>query len=228
MRMKNLILTAALVAAPVASASAAIVITEVHPNGSSTATYGADFFELTNTGSTDVDITGWKIDDNSFSSATAVAMRGLMTLPAGASAVFLENGTDSSADAAKLTAFTTAWFGSSVPSGLLVGFYGGSGVGLSSGGDGVEVFDSANTIITGVQFGATTAGTTLDNAAGLGGTGPTFPTISTNSVAGTNGAFTSPTGEVGSPGTIANAAVPEPASLALIAVTGLGLLKRRR
>ncbi len=57
----------ALIAAMVAtgSAQAAIVITEAHPTGSSSSTYAADWFELTNTGNTDVDITGWRVDDNS-------------------------------------------------------------------------------------------------------------------------------------------------------------------
>ena len=41
-----------------------VVISEIHPGGSSSA-YAADWFEVTNTGTTTVDITGWKFDDSS-------------------------------------------------------------------------------------------------------------------------------------------------------------------
>ena len=40
-------------------------ITEVAPWGSGNAAYGADWWELTNTGDAPIDLTGWKIDDNS-------------------------------------------------------------------------------------------------------------------------------------------------------------------
>ncbi len=52
-------------------------------------------------------------------------INGVTSIPAGQSAIFVE-GTASTA-----TAFTTAWFGASPPSGFLIGSYTGSGVGLS-------------------------------------------------------------------------------------------------
>ena len=42
-----------------------VVVSEVAPWGSSNTPYAADWFELTNTGSTGVDLTGWTMDDNS-------------------------------------------------------------------------------------------------------------------------------------------------------------------
>ena len=66
-----------------------VAITEVSPTGSS-ASYGADWFELTNTGSSALDITGWKMDDNSNSFAASVALRGVTSIAAGQSVVFLE------------------------------------------------------------------------------------------------------------------------------------------
>lgn len=206
-----------------AQAHAAIVISEVDAAGSSSA-YGADWFEVTNTGSATQDITGWKMDDSSNSFATSVALRGVSSIAPGQSVVFLETGTDASVDSTFFANFESAWFGSDVPSNFVIGAYGGSGVGLSASGDGVNLFDSAGNPITGVSFSASTAGHTFDNAAGLTGA------ISTASEVGTNGAFTSQTtNEVGSPGRIAaSAATPEPASLALLSLGGLTMLRRRR
>ena len=76
--------------------------------------------------------------------------------------------------------------------------------------------------MTGVAFDAGTSGVSFDNAVGLGGTTNPAPMISALSVVGVNGAFLSPTGETGSPGTISS--VPEPGTLTLLAAMGLGLL----
>ncbi len=177
------------------TAPPAVRITEVMPTGSSNGTYAADWWELTNTGSTTVDLGGWKMDDESDSLATAVALNGVASLAPGDSAVFIEG------DATKVAAFESAWFGSSVPVGFQIGTYSGSGVGLSSGGDQVNLFDASGEPVTGVSFGTATAGVSFDNAAGIGDTTAPPPTISTLSVAGVNGAFTAG-GETGSPGTI--------------------------
>src|SRR5262249_14945588 len=43
----------------------ALYISEVSPSSSGNAPYAADWFELTNAGTAAVDVTGWKMDDNS-------------------------------------------------------------------------------------------------------------------------------------------------------------------
>ena len=202
------------------SASAAMVITEVDPSGSGTGTgYAADWFELTNTGSTAVNISGWKMDDNSNSFASAVALRGVTSIAAGQSVIFIEGTAAGDTDATIQSNFKSAWWGSSVPNGLVFGGYGGSQVGLSSTTDAVNIFDSSGTLIANVSFGAATASKTFDNTAGLNNT-----TISTLSAAGVNGAFASfNAAEIGSPGVYAPPAVPVPASVWML-FSGLGLL----
>ena len=200
------------------SASAAMLITEVDPSGSSAA-YLADWFELTNTGDSAIDITGWKMDDNSNAFANAVALRGVTCIAAGQSVIFIEGTANGSTDAALQAAFKSAWWGSSVPNGLVFGGYGGSQVGLSGTADAVNIFDSSGTLIANVSFGAATASKTFDNTAGLNNA-----TISTLSSAGVNGAFASfNAAEVGSPGVYAPPAVPVPASVWML-FSGLGLL----
>ncbi len=199
-----------------ASAGAAVVITEVHPTGSS-ASYAADFFELTNTGSSDVDITGWKMDDSSAAFATSVALRNITSIPAGASVIFFEGNASGSTDATIAANFISAWFGGSAPSSFLIGAYGGSGVGLSSTSDGVAIFDASGTLVTSVTSGLATSGRTFDNASGASGA------ISTLSAVGVNGAFTSTIGEVGSPGL-----VPTPGAFGLFGAGMLAAVRRRR
>jgi len=216
-------LVAALIMLVFATSSQAgpIIISEVYPSGSAS-TYNADWFELTNTGPTDIDITGWKIDDNSNAFASSVALRGLTNLPAGKSAVFLEGNTVGDNDATKAANFLTAWFGSSIlPDGFLIGGYGGSGVSLSGTADAVNIYNAAGVLQANVSFAATTAGFTFDNAAGLDNSA-----ISQLSVDGVNGAFLSFNGaETGSPGTIAT--VPEPSSMILVGFAVVGVVGRR-
>ncbi len=208
-----------------ATARAGVIISEVDPAGSST-TYAADWFELTNTGLAAVDITGWTMDDNSNSAALSVPIHGITSIAAGQSVVFAED--TGGVDATIQTNFVSAWFNGTAPASFTMGFYGGSGVGLGSGGDAVNIFDSGGNRVTGVSFGAVTPGATFDNSAGLGSINLPLPGVSTVSVAGVDGAFlSSPGGETGSPGTIANA--PEPASLSLLAISGgIVLLHRRK
>ena len=87
-----------------------MTISEAAPWGSGTATYGADWFELTNDSTSAVDLTGWKMDDSSNSFASAVPLAGVSSLPAGKSAVFFED-TGGLDDATVETAFAQAWFG---------------------------------------------------------------------------------------------------------------------
>lgn len=209
-----------------ASASAAIVISEVDPSGSSNTAYSADWFEITNTGAASVSLSGWKMDDDSNSFSTAVALNGVSSIGAGQSVVFIEDTglTGTQTDISLEASFEAAWFGSSVPTGFTIGTYGGPMVGLSSSNDQVNLFDANGVHQAGVAFGMASKTATFDNAAGVNGT------ISTLSSLGANGAFQSVgSGEVGSPGTIAP--VPLPAAAWLL-VSGLGVLpvvgRRRR
>ncbi|SEK66824.1 lamin tail domain-containing protein [Nitrosovibrio tenuis] len=193
-------------------ADAQVRITEVAPWASSNSPYASDWFELTNTGTSAVNITGWKMDDNSNSFSSAVALTGITSIAAGESAIFIENSVNAS--------FLSTWFGSSSPSALHIGNYSGSGVGLSTAGDAVNIYNASGALQAAVTFGAsdtTSPFQTFDNAAGLNNT-----MISSLSVAGVNGAFvaTNDSAEIGSPGAIS--AVPEPETYALF-LAGLGL-----
>lgn len=202
------------VAAP---AHADVIISEVAPYASGNTVYAADWFELTNTGSSAVDITGWKVDDSSNSFASSLALRGVSSIAAGQSVIFLESNASGTNDSSINSGFKSAWFGTDIPAGLVIGNYGGSGVGLSTSGDAVNIFNSGGSQVTGISFGASTTGKSFDNAAGLANV-----SVAQLSAMGINGAFTAYNGaELGSPGLVS--AVPEPESFALM-LAGLGLI----
>ncbi|MFM8497830.1 MAG: beta strand repeat-containing protein [Planctomycetia bacterium] len=170
-----------------ARAAGIIRITEVMSSGST-----ADWFELTNYGDEAIDITGWKMDDSSAAFGTSVPLTGITSIASGTSVVFIE-GTSLTADG-----FKTYW-GGSVTTGVAVGSYTGSGIGLSSAGDGVAIFDSSGTLITQVTFGAATANSSFYWTYTPAGSVVTSAAISSS---GNFGAFTSvstPT-NTGSPG----------------------------
>jgi hypothetical protein len=58
---------------------------------------------------------------------------------------------------------------------LLIGAYGGVGVGLGASGDEVNLFDAGGNSVTGVSVGAATANRTFDNTVGLGSKVIPFP-----------------------------------------------------
>lgn len=204
---------AALIASFSFQANAAIAITEVAPWGSGDAPYEADWFELTNTGNSAINISGWRVDDSSNSFASALVLNGVTNIAAGQSVIFME-----SASGSNISSFKDTWFGSNVAP--LVGYYSGSGIGLSTGGDAVNIFNANGIRQAIVSFGAADSVSpfqTFNNAAGINGV------ISQLSVVGVNGAFVAANDvlEIGSPGTIA--AVPEPESYAML-LAGLGLI----
>jgi hypothetical protein len=82
------------------------------------------------------------MDDNSNSFSAAVALNGITTIAPGESVIFLESDTP----ATVVPAFKTLWFGANPPPGLQIGTYSGSGVGLSTSADAVNLYNSAGVL----------------------------------------------------------------------------------
>ena len=191
------------------TALAQIHITEVESseNGSNK----ADWWELTNLGSSPVDISGWKMDDNSASFGSSVALSGITTIGPGESVAFFE--------VAGSTPLTVQgfrdWWG--LTTAVQVGTYTGSGVGLSSTADAVNLYDSVGDLMDSVSFGAATKGVTF-------GWDPATSTFGGLSQLGVNGAFAAlQDGDIGSPGS-----VPEPGTSGLLLLGTASLLLRRK
>lgn len=215
--MKKAILAAALFAGALTQTHAAIVISEIAPWSSGDSSFEADWFELTNTGSSAVNIQNWKVDDDSASFSTALSLTGISSIGAGESVIFLEG------NATNIAGFKSTWFGANVPAGLQVGSYSGSKVGLSTDGDQVNIYNGSGVLQASVAFGAsdsTSPFQTFDNA-----NGPLHL-----SQIGVDGAFAAANdpGNVGSPGVTA-APVPEPGTAAFgLCLLGMAISARRR
>ena len=219
------LITLAMLSALTSQANAAIVITEVAPWASNNGTgYLADWFELTNTGSSAVTITGWTMDDDSNNSNSAL-LSGVSSINANESVVFLELAGSGNATTLKNN-FINTWFNGVLPSSFQIGTYTqgvAGGVGLGTGGDAVNIYSGiAGTLQARVTFAnsdETSPFQTFDNAAGLNNA-----VISTLSQVGTNGAFTALNSatQIGSPGRIA-APIPEAESYAML-LAGLGVM----
>ncbi|HEY1170309.1 MAG TPA: lamin tail domain-containing protein [Verrucomicrobiae bacterium] len=182
-----------------------IIISEVAPWSSGNSPIGADWFEVTNTGTNAVDITGWKVDDNSASFGNALALNGITSIAPGESVIFIET---ANLTAAKAT-FLYTWFGSQPPANLQIGSYTGGGIGLGTGGDAVNLYNASGTLQASVSFGAAPAGptfATFDNAEGLNNTA-----ISRLSTVNLYDAFTAvnDSNEIGSPGTTGKLIISE-------------------
>jgi len=144
-------------------AAGIIRITEVMSNA---LTLGnMDWWELTNYGDAPIDITGWKVDDNSYSLISAVSLvpSASGTAPAwslidpGESVVFMESAAAATA-VPNYQAFWNLGSGIGTVRNPKLGSYTGSGIGLSSSGDGVIIFDAAGNEVNRVAFGAATTG----------------------------------------------------------------------
>jgi hypothetical protein len=160
----------------------------------------ADWFEVTNTKAVPVDITGWKVDDDSQSPAAALALNGITTINPGESVIFIETNDLTT----KKELFLNNWFGTNRPSGLQIGNYTGTSISLSSDGDQVNLYNTtSSTPVASVLFKASPNAApyaTFDNTAGLN----TITTqITKFSAIGINGAFVAAnsSNEIGSPGT---------------------------
>ena len=203
----------------VPAAHAGIVITEVMSSSGSGGT--PDWFELTNDGSSAVSLSGWKMDDGSFNINAAVALSGITSIGAGESVIFVE-----SAGGAGIGSFRTFWGGLA---NVQVGYYSGSQVSLSSGGDGVCVFNNLGVNVNQVSFGAATTGSSFFwGWDAQGAIDPNYSgVVSTVGTIGTQVGFLSadPLANVGSLGTAIQ--VPGP-GVAAAAVLALAIRSRRR
>ncbi|MFM8639912.1 MAG: lamin tail domain-containing protein [Planctomycetota bacterium] len=192
----------------------------------------ADWIEVTNYGTSAVSMVGMRMDDNSYSFAASVALLGVTSLAAGESAIFFEN----SAPTAPIAAFQSYWSGLS---GVQVGYYNGSGAGVSFRAGGAAAVISTppgrasprraafGPATTGSSFywgydaatGAFDASYVGVNNAGLVSVVGTIGTQVTGLSSGT------PT-NTGSLGTAIG--VPAPGAIALVGVAGLVGGRRRR
>ncbi|MEA5581875.1 lamin tail domain-containing protein [Nodularia harveyana UHCC-0300] len=177
----------------------AIRITEYQDGGN-----GSEFFEITNIGDTEVDLTGWSYDDESRIPGT-VSLSAFGIVGAGESVIVTENNADS---------FRTDWGLSSS-----VKIIGELTVNLGRE-DEINIFDSSNQLIDSFSYGDTTKfpGTSRANgvsawtaSANLGNNDATQWTLSTLGD-GLN-SFNSLSGGLGNPGSYSSAAVLSPAVL---------------
>jgi hypothetical protein len=216
--MKSLLAMGALGAIVASSASANIRITEVMSSSNGLGVPTPDWIEVTNYGASAVDLTGWRVDDSSFNLAVSAVLNGVTTIGAGESVVFIE-----SAGGAGISAFRTFWGGLSS---VQIGYYSGSGLGFSSGGDGACLFDASSSILSQVSFGAATSGSSFFYGWDSSGVLDAAYTavVSTVGTIGTQVGFTSG-GDTASIGTAL--AVPAPGVLALVGLAGLAGRRRR-
>ena len=184
------------IGSPGFSAPGNLVVTEVAPWSSGNSPVAADWFEVTNTGGRAVDLNGWKVDDSSESFVAAVALTGVSSIAPGESVVFVETANLTNTR----TLFRNTWLGVDSASTLQIGGYSGGSIGLSSGGDAVNLYDGGGIRRANVSFDASSTSVpfaTFDNAAGLN-----VAALTLKSVPGINGAFTAANdvNELGSPG----------------------------
>jgi len=178
-----------------------LVITEVMSAESTnppTAVHN-DWFELSNLDNHSVDLTGYRLDDNSAMLSAAFTITNPVVIAPGESIIFVENSTPDQ--------FRAWWGAGNLPMSLQIVTYRGGGLGLSGPlGDEVVLWNSGATddsdVMTLVTFSVATTGVSFGYDAGT----DTFGDLS---VEGLNGAFRSQqSGDIGSPGYIRNPSNP--------------------
>jgi hypothetical protein len=173
-----------------------------------------DWWELTSFSPLPVSLTGWRFDDNSASLNVAITFTNAdLVIHPGESMIFVE----------RLTAaqFRTWWGTNDLPAGLRIVTYTGSGVGLSSAGDGLRLWNATATAnadtIAAVNFPSGNPGISFNYD-------PDTGVFGALSVEGVNGVYQAPgtlagVPELGSPGRIrAGTVVPPPSAPVLVAV----------
>lgn len=210
-------LVALFAAASPALAGFDLQITEIWPGNEPGANLTNDWFELTNFGDTawtaaaDGDL---YFDDDSFDFMVADLMMGIASIAPGESVIFVDG---SPVD------WMNVW-GPDLAAAPQVGFYAGSG--LSQGGDGVGLF--LDTDFNGPQAGELFETEVYPDANLVGGQSYDVVLAAFSVSGNASGAFATTAVNdsfqpaVGSPGSI-----PEPTSIALLALGGLMVARRR-
>ena len=163
-----------------------IVVSEIMAGSNSTA-YNADWFEIYNYGDTVVNIGGFSWDDESDISGTSVFPS--VTISPGEAIVVLD---DVSTNKDSFLAEWKLYPGSVtiVANDELTGSF----PSLSQNGDGVYLYDATGAALTNSLYSAATAGYSVEF--------DTTGAFTGDAVDGTNGAYTSLEGDVGSPGNL--------------------------
>jgi len=180
-----------------------LVITEIAPAQSTNGIFRghSDWWELTNLDDFDVDLRGYRLDDGSATLIAAITLTNRqLTIAAGESMVFAEGMSGQ--------AFR-AWWGPQNLKNTQIVSYSGAGLGLTSLGDGVVLWNSGATedsdTIAADVFSTATNGVSF-------GFDPVLEIFGDLSEVGINGAFVAPeNGDIGSPGFLRN--IPEPRNL---------------
>lgn len=188
-----------------------LAITEIAPAQSTNGVYRGhnDWWELTNLDDFEVDLRGYRFDDGSAALIAAITFTNeTLTISPGESIVFAEG--MSAREFRK-------WWGPGELKETQIVSYSGAGLGLSSLGDGVVLWNSGATedadTIAAEVFSTATNGVSFGYDADL-------EIFGDSSEAGVNGAWVAPeNGDIGSPGFLRN--IPQPRNLG-ITRTGAG------
>jgi hypothetical protein len=220
--MRKFLLRSALFVIAIAQSQAAVLITEVmssslHPTGG---TNNGDWFELTNTGAATLDINGWTWDDSSATAGSAT-FGSLTSIAPGQSVIISQEAIGAEAQ----------WLADWGISGVVVVNLGDLVFqNFSASGDQIHIYNALGVEMAALAFGAATAGDSFAY--------DTAGTALGVSNAGVQGAFKAvsdglggPGVDVGSPGYVYPAAVPEPGTVTLAMLglmAGIFLLRRKR
>ncbi|MDB6038674.1 MAG: hypothetical protein JWM99_2515 [Verrucomicrobiales bacterium] len=172
----------------------ALVITEVMSAQSTNVAGHGDWWEITNFGTNSIPLKGYRFDDSSATLKSAVTITNDAMIAPGESVVFVEGMTGDE---------FRAWWGSeNVTPNVQVITYRGSGLGLSSIGDAINLWNAAASDDTDTVATAVFSTATLGQSFGFNADSNEFGALSE---AGTFGAIIAPNGgDIGSPGYIRN------------------------
>ena len=180
-----------------------LLITEVHSTGSS---QFQDWWELTNFDTRPIQLQGYRFDDDSQSLTQATVITNDVVIEPGESIVLVES---TAARPMTPEIFRQWWGPDHLPSSVKILVYAGPGLGLSSSGDAVYLWNAAATedgdFVCGVTFGAAPANPRRTFVYNLDQPQPQAPVPgSLTLLAEVNqwGAFAATNGDVGSPGRV--------------------------